>query len=156
VLDGSIGYTHDEISMIPSALASFFTNSSPPLRPVTTSGKIPKTPELTFNIGAELRTPLRTLGTITWRADFAHVSSQFSDIQNFAETRSPAHSDLNARIAFAPESGRRTIAVYGKNLTDETYLENGFYPNGGLGAQVLVVPSRPREIGLSFKLAFGR
>ena len=112
---------------------------------------MPKTPEWTVNLGAELLTPLSG-ADIRWRADYAWVDEQYSDVQNFEATRSPAHSNLNARISYEPHDGRWTAAIYGKNLTDEVYLVNGFIPDGGNGAQTLVVPNEPREIGVQLKL----
>lgn len=152
-IDGSFGYTLSDITDVPQRLTDFFSASG--LRPVTTANRIPKTPEFTFNIGAVLKTPIGTASSLDWRIDYARVSSQFSEIQNFVQTQSPAHGNLGFRITYDSPIKGLSLALYGKNMLDESYIENGFYPNGGAGAQIFAVPSRPREIGASLRWDFG-
>jgi outer membrane receptor protein involved in Fe transport len=46
------------------------------------------------------------------------------------------------------------LSLFGKNLTDETYIVSGF-ANGLTQGQVSANLGRPREWGLSFKYRFG-
>ncbi len=153
-IDGAFGYTITEITRVPQRLTDFFTASG--LRPITTANRIPKTPEFTFNVGAMLKTVLDEKSSIDWRVDYARVSSQFSEIQNFVQTQSPAHGNLGFRITYNSPIKGLGLALYGKNVLDENYIENGFYPNGGAGAQIFAIPSRPREIGGSLRWSFGK
>ncbi len=146
------GYTDSEITQLDQAFIDQVFNGTGVT--VSTANELPRTPELTFNIGAELRTPVFG-GDVTWRADWAFVDEQFSEIQNFEATKSPAHTNLNGRIAYTPENERYVLALYGKNLTDEVYAVNGFLPDGGNGAQTLIVPNEPRELGVQVRVKFG-
>jgi iron complex outermembrane receptor protein len=151
-VNAALGYIDSEITELDDDFVNRVLLATGVL--VTTDNELPRTPELTFNLGAELTTRFGD-GDILWRVDGTFVDDQFSEIQNFESTASPAHTNLNARIAYTPDSERWSLAFYGRNLTDEVYAVNGFLPNGGNGVQTLVIPNEPREIGVQLRVNFG-
>ncbi len=156
-LNAGFGYTNAEYSELSPSLTAFFDSiNAPASSRITLDDELPKTPKWTVNAGAEFRTPVGGAGAeLRWRADWSWVDDQFSEARNFTETRSPAHHNLNGRITYVPANAGWTLALYGKNITDEEYIVNGFYPDGGNGAQVLVTPNEPREIGVQLRYEFG-
>jgi iron complex outermembrane receptor protein len=85
--------------------------------------------------------------------DYAWVDDQFNDVQNFREAMTPAHDNVNARLSYS-RGDRWQLALYGKNLTDEEYISNAFWVQGGQGSLIFIVPNEPREIGLSLRVSF--
>lgn len=152
-LQAAVGYVEAEYTSLSAELVDFFASTGNP--PITLDNELPKTPKLTASLGAELRSRLPNEAQLRSRLDYAWIDEQDSDVQNFDGTRSPSHYNLNGRISYEPRSERWLVAVYGKNLTDEVYIVNGFIPDGGNGTQTLIVPNEPREIGVQLKVNFG-
>ena len=83
----------------------------------------PLTPELTYSLSPEIRVPLASGATITLRADYAYRDEMWgepsSDPGRF--TKIEDRSLLNANIAYRTPDDSMTIALYGRNVTDERY-----------------------------------
>ena len=83
----------------------------------------PLTPELTYSLSPELRVPLASGATMTFRADYAFRDEMWgepsSDPGRF--TKIEDRSILNANIAYRTADDSMTIALYGRNVTDERY-----------------------------------
>ena len=62
----------------------------------------------------------------------------------------PAYALVNARLTY--EAANWSIAIYGTNLTDERYLNSGFYSDSFL--LEFVTLGRPREYGLTVNVKF--
>lgn len=125
-LFGGFGYTDSEIDKYAG-------------RPYTEGNKVPYVPEYTGNVGAELRLPLggsklelvtRVDGIFmgeTWfhpvqEEQVPNLFSFFGFGQGeFSKQKRDAYSLLNARIGL--ESEKWTITAWGRNLTDEEYLQ---------------------------------
>jgi len=151
-LDFGFGYTDARYSYLDPAVLALVTSTGSGL--VTRNSRLPKTPETTIMVGAQYTLPLGSFGSLTARADYAHVSKQYSEVQNFELTASPAHDNVNARLTLESASTAWQVAIYAKNLTNERYIVNGFWPGGGTSASVLFVPNEPREIGASLTARF--
>jgi iron complex outermembrane receptor protein len=120
---------------------------------LTLDSNLPKAPAFTANIGLQYDADIGE-GMLTPRVDFSYVSKQYSDAQNFDLTASPKHTNVNARVSYVPRNGRWSFSVYAKNLLNETYVSNGFWPSGGANSRVFLTPNEPREIGATFGLNF--
>ena len=119
---------------------------------VTLDGVIPKTPEWSFNFGPQYAFPVKGGGTVTLRADYSYRSEVFNDIQNTPEIVQDGYGLLSSRIAWTSQSGDWETSLFGTNLSDEEYLEHGFFA-AAFGVSVGVA-GRPREWGLSVRRRF--
>ncbi len=119
---------------------------------ITLDSDFVKAPEFTSNLVARYRAPLGDWGDLVLQGDWSYRSSIFNDVQNSPEIAQDGYSLLGARIALETFDGDWTFSVFGRNLTDETYLVNGVSA-GAFGISEAVV-GRPREWGVSVRRAF--
>ncbi len=89
---------------------------------VTTNLSLPRTPDLTYSLGAEYVVALSDAFDLTLRGDYAFQSSQALDPANTTALLQDDYGLLNARLTLAPTTGNWEAALYGKNITDELYL----------------------------------
>ncbi|MEM7582904.1 MAG: TonB-dependent receptor [Acidobacteriota bacterium] len=119
---------------------------------VTLDGVLPKTPDWTFNISPQYAFPVQSGGTVTLRADYRYRGEVFNDVSNTPLIAQDAYGLLGARVAWTSQSTDLEVALFGTNLTDEQYLEHGFFA-AAFGAAV-GVSGRPREWGLTVRRRF--
>jgi len=150
-LTATAGYTHAEYKSLDPTVLSLITAFGSPA--VTLDKKLPRTPLFTGSFGAEYTLRVGADGAVSLRGDYSYVDKQYNDIQNFEEAASPAHFNLNARLTYS-HAERWQVALYGKNLTNEAYVENSFWPSGGQSADLFLIPNQPREIGVTAKVNF--
>ncbi|BCW87229.1 Metal-pseudopaline receptor CntO [Alphaproteobacteria bacterium SO-S41] len=111
------------------------------------TGKIvPRSPKNKFNIGVQYAWDVGD-----WRAkarvDYAVQSKMYFDASNIANQTQEGYDNIDARLSFTAPDGDWSVALWGKNLTDElvrTYATN--YP---LNAQLLVPYAPPMTYGLT-------
>jgi iron complex outermembrane receptor protein len=151
LLNAAAGYTQAEYDSLDPTVLNLINSSGS--RAVSLDNDLPRTPELTANVGIEYIQPLAASSRLSWRVDYAWVDDQFNDVQNFREAMTPAHDNVNARLSYS-RGDRWQLALYGKNLTDEEYISNAFWVQGGQGSLIFIVPNEPREIGLSLRVSF--
>ncbi len=120
---------------------------------LSTDLKLPKAPEWTVNAGIEYVMPLIIGGDVSWRLDYAFQTKSYNDIYNGEGVSTPEHSLFNARITYRPEA-IWTLALYGKNLTDERYVVNGYDAIKAGSSQNFVAVSEPLEVGATLTLDF--
>ncbi|MFT5709704.1 MAG: iron complex outermembrane receptor protein [Halioglobus sp.] len=113
----------------------------------------PLTPELTASISPEYTLPLDGGADITFRADWSYRDDMYgeptSDSARFTGIES--RSLLNFDIAYHSADADWTIALYGRNVTDERYDEARL----NTGDYVLVMLSNDAsEFGLRFTKEF--
>jgi len=65
----------------------------------------------------------------------------------------PAYGILNTRFVYEPAAGNYSVELWGKNLTDELYINGGFDTRENWGYDFSVV-GRSREEGLGLSFAF--
>jgi outer membrane receptor protein involved in Fe transport len=90
----------------------------------------PGTPRVTGAFTVIHRFELGAANALVTSADYTHQGSRFDQAGNFAETG--ASDRINARVAY--ETGPWTVAVWGKNLTNERSAESivrFFNPDSG-------------------------
>jgi iron complex outermembrane receptor protein len=119
-------------------------------------------PETTGNVGVQHTANLRSGATFVTRVDYSH-SAQFwrSQIPNFRTEYYglPGQFDeggdyglVNARLTYTPIAASWELSVFGTNLTNEYYLNSGFFHS--LWDIDFATVGRPREAGISLKLMF--
>ncbi|MEQ8262755.1 TonB-dependent receptor [Pseudohaliea sp.] len=120
---------------------------------ITTDTRFPKTPEWTAALGAQYLFDLGDLGYLRVRADAAYRDDYFNDAENAPEIAQEAFTVLDAVAAFEGRSGDWALGVYGKNLTDEYYIQAGDSDLGALGYSEGYVGPR-REYGVFVDYSF--
>lgn len=112
-------------------------------RPLSVGNDVPQAPDETYNLGAQLEVPMGNMNFYA-RVDFQHVGEMwfhtlqgestptiwqaFSNLdfvgdrsQDFSKTQRDAYDTVNLRIGI--EAERWSATVWGRNITDEEYLE---------------------------------
>src|SRR5690606_1720299 len=140
-LNLGIGYTDAE-----------YTKIAPGVTDVNLNSKFPKTPEWNGNLGLQYSMPV-SAGILSWRADYSYRTEVETVANNSPWLRQGAYGLLSARIALTSTDGRREVAVFGTNLTDEIYITNGLEAVALFG-QAEANYGRPREWGASFTFHF--
>jgi len=109
-------------------------------RPLSVGNDVPQAPDTSFNLGASLEIPVSNKNTFFARADWQYVGdTQFHTLQgeqtptifqaffgpgllqDFTNSERDAYDTLNLRIGL--ESDNWSITAWGRNITDEQYLE---------------------------------
>ncbi len=120
---------------------------------VTTDLRLMRTPEVTLAVGGEYEFALSDAYDLTVRGDYAYQSSQALDPANTPILIQDGYGLLNARVTLTPVNANWEVALYGKNLTDELYLQGGLTTLDSFGI-VEGSYGLPSEWGIVTKLKF--
>ncbi|MEQ8692747.1 MAG: TonB-dependent receptor [Pseudomonadales bacterium] len=120
---------------------------------ITTDTQFPKTPEWTVAFGAQYMFDLGDLGNLRLRADAAYRDDYFNDAENAPEIAQEAFTIVDAVAALEGKGGNWVVGVYGKNLTDEYYIQAGDSDLGALGYSEGYIGPR-REYGVYVDYSF--
>ncbi|VAV88800.1 TonB-dependent receptor, partial [hydrothermal vent metagenome] len=120
---------------------------------VTTDLRLTRTPKFTMSIGAEYTLPLSDALDLTLRGDYSYQSSQALDPANTAILIQDGYGLLNGRVTLASSSSDWEISLYGKNLTNELYLQSGLTTLDSFGI-VEGSYGLPLEWGIATKIRF--
>jgi len=113
---------------------------------------LPFAPTWKTYFAAEYEFPVGNMGDGFVRFDYSYTDKYFSNPNNDAvDHLNPDFEVISGRIGFSAENGRWDVALWGKNLSNETYTryrERNFFgiPRGAYGA--------PRTYGLNVKVRF--
>lgn len=145
-------------------------------RPLTVGNKAPQSPENTYTMGVNWETDISSELLLTTRVDYQYTGETFFHTlqgeqtptiwdffgtlgggvppgphpQNFTNAARDAFSTINLRIALEAESW--TLAAWGKNITDEEYLQE-VIPAPEFGGS-FIHPSSMAEYGIDFTYRF--
>ncbi|MEL7028849.1 MAG: TonB-dependent receptor [Pseudomonadota bacterium] len=120
---------------------------------ISIDNEFPQTPKWTFHLAGQYTLPLSGLGELTTRVDYSYKGDHFIDPQNLDGLFQESYGLLGARMAFTPDSGAYTVAVYGTNLTDEVFITSGTGVFLSVGFDE-AIRGRPREFGGSVSINF--
>ena len=101
------------------------------------------TPGDSLHLGAELTGRLKSKATVGLRADYTHKSTIYNDAENTPQLTQDPVNLLNAALTYTSRDGRWSLALGGRNITDERYIYSGFR-NPGAGLTIANY-SRPAE-----------
>jgi iron complex outermembrane receptor protein len=143
-------------------LDTAYVGISTPVPGLTLNTEFSQAPEKTGNVGFQHTARLDGGATFTTRVDYS-FSDQFwrSQIPNFRTEYYglPSGFDeggdyglVNMRLAYVPSGAAWELAVFGTNLTNEYYLNSGFFHS--LWDIDFASVGRPREAGVSLKINF--
>ena len=121
--------------------------------PVKQNNLFVNTPEWAAHL--DLHHTMRWQDVGEWEAvlDYSWRSETAKDSINTPQLIQDAYSVVNAFLTFRPINRAMDITLYGKNLTNESYILSGVadIPTFGAGE---VAYSRPREVGASLTVRF--
>jgi len=83
--------------------------------------ELPLTPKHSFNLGGKYHFPL-TVGDLVFSADYQYKSTSFLDPENNAGAVQKIDGIINASVSFVFMDGKARISLFGRNLTDESYI----------------------------------
>jgi iron complex outermembrane receptor protein len=109
-------------------------------------------PEATFSIGVQYEATLASGATLVPRFDYTWTDDYTLATDYRNQSFQEAYGLLNARLTYTPPDARWRLAVYGTNLTDEYYMNSGFYSESN--QLNFVTLGRPREVGVSLTFDF--
>jgi len=120
-LEGGLGLLWTE-------LGAFDTTAGP----VAAGNDLPNAPGVSFNGRAIYEWSVGSGLTARLQAGAQYTQGTFKDALNDPVIASDDHWTFDARAAIGSDSGNWELAIWGQNLTDERYVEQGL--NSGLGA----------------------
>jgi len=118
-------------------------------------------PDESGTIGAQYEIPTAKGGRFLLVGAYGYIGDYARDVayqrtsvdQNGNLYLEPAYGILNARFVFEPAAGNYSVELWGKNLTDELYINGGFDTRDNWGYDFSVV-GRSREVGLGISFTF--
>lgn len=117
-------------------------------REINLSGnKALKAPDYTFKFSPEIHTPIGRDLKFLLRVDCNVIGKAYNDIYNTESLARQASTLINARMSIASKNERFAIAVWGKNLTNASYIQHGW--SYIFGDQIAINP--PRFVGVEFR-----
>ncbi len=143
-------------------LRTEYTEVAPTTTQVRLGDDFAQAPETNVNLSLQHTADLDSGGTLTTRIDYTYTDQFWrSQIPSFRTSfyNLPGQFDeagdyglVNARLAYAPAGGAWELALFGTNLTDEYYVNSGFFH--ALWSIDFATVGRPREVGLALKVMF--
>ncbi len=112
--------------------------------------KLAKVPENTWSISPQYTTTIGEKTKLLARVDINHSGKAFNDILNNPDIAREPATLLNARLGLNFANGKYSVAVWGKNLTDEVYLAHGI--ENVLAVTGILNPRR--AFGVDLRVAF--
>lgn len=104
-------------------------------------------PDYTFSLGVTYEHRLSSGATLTPRFDYTRTDGYTLATDYRNRSFQDAYGLLNARLTYAAPGDRWRLSVFGTNLTDEYYMNSGFYSESN--QLNFVTLGRPREVGAS-------
>jgi len=115
---------------------------------------LPRAPEWKVHIGAQFQHRLEGLGTLSVRADYVWQDKVYYTVFNIDSASQDAYGVTNARLSFDSEDMRWSMAIFGKNLTDESYFSNQILTGTVYGAEFVGSLAPPRTYGIEASYRF--
>ena len=115
--------------------------------------RLPRAPEWKMNIGAQADFAAFG-GDLTLRADYAWQDQVFFTVFNINVASQDSYGVLRARATYAPGHGQYKVALFGENLTDETYFTNQILTGTTYGAEFVGSLGTPRTFGIELSTQF--
>jgi iron complex outermembrane receptor protein len=150
-MQAGVAYTHSEYLSFPDA--TFYPGTGTPTDPVRTqqtdaSGKpLLRTPKWTGSLSGSYEQPIGD-NSLQFSANY-YVTSAFS-FDPVSQFRQDGYGLLSGRIEFSTPGDRLSVALFGNNLTDETYLTQVLPFSGA----ILQTYGTPRTYGVEVGFKF--
>jgi iron complex outermembrane recepter protein len=116
-----------------------------------TGNKLVRAPKWQTNLSADYSIPLGSAGTINLRAAMTYRSTYYSTVANDLAGKTGDFTLVDGSIGWESEDGRFRAMVWGKNLTDKTYVA-ALTPTANFFTQRFY--NAPRTFGLTLGASF--
>lgn len=118
-------------------------------------------PETSASLSVRYDQPLTNGGTLTLVGNYGWMDEYVRDPANQRTPKDangntifePAYGLLNARLRYEPAEANWNIELWGRNLTDEVYINGGFDTRTVWGYDFTVI-GQSREVGVSLGFTF--
>ena len=114
--------------------------------------QLPRSAKFTSNVSAQYSVPLSNDSKVTLRGEYSHRSKMYFTSFNTSFAQGGDFDLFNARIAYVAKDGRWEAAIFGKNLTDNTYEQA--ITVSGINAGTIVLYAPPRTYGMELRFRF--
>ncbi len=131
-----------------------------------TTGNFPGAPfayaaDMSGTLGAQYRIPMQSGGQIMIIGNYGYMGAYSRDPAyqrtlvdaNGKPKLEPAYGIFNARFVYEPAARNYSVEVWGKNLTDELYINGGFDTRDIWGYDFSII-GRSREVGVGLSFTF--
>lgn len=116
--------------------------------------KIPFAPAYTVSLNAEHVVPLAS-GELALFGEVLRRGTTYLTTDNDPDGKVSPYTLLNARVTWRAPGERWSLALWGKNLTDETYKERLFdLSDQDLVGQKFIVLNDPRTYGIELRVSY--
>jgi len=116
-------------------------------------GVAPLTPELTYSLSPEFRVPLASGATVRIRADFSYRDDMYGEPTDDPDryTKIEDRTIVNANVGYYSSDESWSVALYGRNISDERYTEAALYVSDYI---LRILSNDASEFGVSFSKEF--
>lgn len=139
-----------ELTAVAALLDARYDRFVDPVSLVDYAGdRLNRAPDVKLGLGAQNRFPLPGIGELLVRGEYEYTSRiyhQPGELRAFS--RDPANL-FNARLALTGADGHWSVALFGKNLTNERYIGHAFVVLGTPRATI----TPPRTVGIEIRLS---
>lgn len=139
-LNASLGTIHARYQGYSAVNAPYFQGHS-----------LKNAPKLQWTLGASYVQPVGN-ADLVFSAQTRYTDDYFQNQDNSRLIMRKAGHEYNARIAYEPDAGNWSVALWGKNLGND-FASTGGFDIAGLGVAVLY-PNVPRTYGVEFSYRF--
>lgn len=109
--------------------------------------KLPRSSEWAYNTSLTYTHELGDRGSLTWFGEYIWKDDVYHSPFNRPEVSQDSFGLLKARVTWRSQSERWSLALWGKNLTDEVWYQNSVRNTAFVGT--VRQPAEPRTYGLT-------
>lgn len=109
--------------------------------------------DITLNLFASYDIELESGGVISLQGDAKYAGDMFKSAANTPYAYSEAYTLANARVAYLSANDDWQLAMFVKNITDESYITQAYEQAGDFGSNQAFF-SEPRTFGISLNYEF--
>lgn len=115
--------------------------------------ELPNAPEFQTTAGARWDIPVSSNWSLALQADLKYTDSAFRTVPNSPQASTESNTVVNARISLHQPDGQWEFAVWGQNITDESYFIEAFDVFDPLGITAKLAGT-PQVFGVSANFRF--
>src|SRR5262249_31068092 len=129
-----------------------YTDFDDPTSPNIKDARLPGQPNYLMSFAVGYQLPV-WMGLLSTRVQWTHRGQQANDSRDTDAIRSPKYALLDARLSLAFEDGKTELSLFGSNLLDRVYIQNGIDATDTAGRGIVFF-APPRRYGLEITRGF--
>jgi len=115
--------------------------------------RLPNAPDYLASFAVSYAREVSGLGELSSRVQWTHRGEQANGVSDLREIRSSKYGLLDGRLALLLPDGKTEFAVFGTNLLNRTYVQNGLNVSDSVGLAIRFL-GPPRMYGLELRRQF--